>query len=86
MKRKKAPTKKLAKSSDLIMGGAGASKASGPKGPAKKKLPVSKKAAEKHKKSEEVVPRKKPSSRAATKKPAKYELVRLKPMLLLLGN
>ena len=65
-KPKKAPTKKLAKSSDLMMGGAGASKA--PPGPAKKKLPVPKKAAEKHKKSESQSENDKPAKKKAKKK------------------
>jgi len=51
-KPKKAPPKKLTKTSDLMMGGSGAAKAPpGPKGPARK-LPVPKKPAVKHKKSE----------------------------------
>lgn len=67
-KPKKAPPKKLTKSSDLMMGGAGASKAPpGPKGPAKK-LPVPKKPAEKHKKSESQSENDKPARKKTKKK------------------
>ena len=67
-KPKKAPPKKLTKSSDLMMGGAGASKAPpGPKGPAKK-LPVPKKPAQKHKKSESQSENDKPARKKTKKK------------------
>ena len=67
-KPKKAPPKKLTKTSDLMMGGSGASKAPpGPKGPAKK-LPVPKKPAVKHKKSESQSENDKPARKKTKKK------------------